>query len=122
MPINEHLKQAAAQLRRAADARKRDADDLRKQALVYESDKKADIKQIQGMEQQRMVEMSVADSEQRNAYAKQLALLKQQQSEIDGDITATRESYMNLAVSYENEAQQLLQQAGELERWASTSQ
>lgn len=100
MAVTEYLRAAAAQLRRAAQASKSEADDLRRELTLREQELKKTIDGLRGSIQQRGQDLlRIEDNPASNA-------LKAVET---GAIAAMEKQIHNLQHTFETERQQMLQ-------------
>jgi hypothetical protein len=120
MAVGEYLKVAAAQLRRAAQARKAEADDLRKEINHKDQEKRDNLRNLQGEERVRQVAVaSQDDSGMRNLHMRELMELKGQESITEREYEKLKQDMAQQVSIAEGDANDLLQRASDLERRAT---
>ncbi len=95
MPIADYLKTAAAQLRQAADAAKREADEIRADIIRREQDLKRNISNLENVIQERRRELAIRPPEDNNPNNLSI-------------ITGMEQEVKNMQQNFEKEKQQLL--------------
>jgi hypothetical protein len=120
MAVGEYLKVAAAQLRRAAQARKSEADEMRKEIDYKEHEKRSNLQDMQKEERDHQAQASVQEDPNAQAYHLQKVMrLKSQESETEKEYNRTKDNIAQQISMAENDVNDLLQRAGELERMSA---
>lgn len=118
--MDPNLKAAAAYLRRAAQSRRSEADDLRRQAAHVEDDKKQKLRQIKAEEQARRVGIYKTDGDmQRADQMRELNDLRNQELATEREAAQHVQQLQQDASNKESDMNDLIQKAGELEQKAS---
>ena len=120
MAAGEYLKVAASQLRRAAEARKADANELRKEIDHKDEEKKLNLRNLQGEERVRQVAAASEDgSGMRNQHMREVMQLKSQESVTEREYEKVKQDMAQMVSAAEGDANDLLQRASDLERKAT---
>ncbi len=119
MSVSEYIKQAASMLQRAAQARRSEIDDLRRQIQHTEADDGSQINQLRRLQLDRQQAIARAENdEERQRRTQELARLKMDEKLI-GDHTKQAKSDLSGAISQmEAEMNDLQRLASDLERRA----
>jgi DNA repair exonuclease SbcCD ATPase subunit len=123
VPISEFLKSAASQLRRAAEERKREVDDLRSQIKIKEQEMRSRIADISQNEQVRNTQMlqSEINSAQKAVVAGEIANLEKEKTELKHSFDHFKRGMEQRARQMEQQINDLNQQASSFENRAATA-
>lgn len=119
MAMREYLKSAAAQLRRAAQARKDEMDGLRRDMQNLESSIGSQINDLRRQEQLRSSQsLGVDTPDERNRQMAEITRLKNEESEMRNDVKNRKDETSQIMKQMESDVNRLNQQAADLEKQA----
>ena len=116
MPIKPYLQTAAAQLRRAAQERKRESDEMRAaihQKEVKHSQYTNDLEKH--MRYKRTEVRQAGDAAEQTLKAKEIQQLQQAKSAAEQHLNQEKQGHLDTISAKENDMQDLLHKAAELE-------